>query len=94
MESEFAIEISNLPIFLLILIRICSNYAILALQKNSRQVIRLFHLCLNRLKAEANVAYICSRHYRAPELIFGATHYDCAIDVWSVGNLNIRIKTP
>lgn len=35
--------------------------------------------------SEANVAYICSRHYRAPELIFGATHYDCAIDVWSVG---------
>ncbi len=43
---------------------------------------------LNLLKAEANVAYICSRHYRAPELIFGATHYDCAIDVWSVGNYN------
>jgi len=34
---------------------------------------------------EGNVSYICSRHYRAPELIFGATHYDCAIDVWSVG---------
>jgi len=34
---------------------------------------------------EPNVSYICSRHYRAPELIFGATHYDCAIDVWSVG---------
>jgi len=31
------------------------------------------------------VSYICSRHYRAPELIFGATHYDTAIDVWSVG---------
>jgi len=35
--------------------------------------------------SEPNIAYICSRHYRAPELIFGATHYDCAIDVWSVG---------
>ena len=24
---------------------------------------------------EANVSYICSRYYRAPELIFGATNY-------------------
>lgn len=34
---------------------------------------------------EQSVAYICSRYYRAPELIFGATVYTCAIDVWSVG---------
>jgi glycogen synthase kinase 3 beta len=34
---------------------------------------------------EVNVSYICSRYYRAPELIFGATSYDQAIDVWSVG---------
>lgn len=34
---------------------------------------------------EANVSYICSRYYRAPELIFGATFYDVAIDVWSSG---------
>jgi glycogen synthase kinase 3 beta len=32
-----------------------------------------------------NVAYICSRYYRAPELIFGATRYSVAIDVWSAG---------
>lgn len=25
---------------------------------------------------ENNVSYICSRYYRAPELIFGNTHYD------------------
>lgn len=25
------------------------------------------------------------RYYRAPELIFGATDYTAAIDVWSVG---------
>jgi glycogen synthase kinase 3 beta len=28
---------------------------------------------------EPNVAYICSRYYRAPELIFGATDYTQAI---------------
>lgn len=34
---------------------------------------------------EPNVSYICSRYYRAPELIFGATNYTCNIDVWSAG---------
>ena len=37
------------------------------------------------IKGEVNVSYICSRYYRAPELIFGATEYNNAIDVWSVG---------
>ncbi|MCQ2815676.1 MAG: serine/threonine-protein kinase [archaeon] len=32
-----------------------------------------------------NIAYICSRYYRAPELIFGATEYTCQIDIWSIG---------
>lgn len=36
-------------------------------------------------KDKPNISYICSRYYRAPELIFGATQYDCAIDMWSVG---------
>ncbi len=31
------------------------------------------------IKGEPNVSYICSRYYRAPELIFGATHYTTAI---------------
>ncbi|TYH99910.1 hypothetical protein ES332_A11G097600v1 [Gossypium tomentosum] len=34
---------------------------------------------------EPNISYICSRYYRAPELIFGATVYSTAIDMWSVG---------
>lgn len=34
---------------------------------------------------EPNISYICSRYYRAPELIFGAAKYTTAIDVWSAG---------
>ena len=34
---------------------------------------------------EPNVAYVCARYYRAPELIFGSKHYSGAIDVWSAG---------
>ena len=34
---------------------------------------------------EPNVSYICSRYYRAPELIFGNSNYTTTIDVWSVG---------
>lgn len=37
------------------------------------------------VKGEPNISYICSRYYRAPELIFGAVDYTVAIDVWSVG---------
>lgn len=37
------------------------------------------------LTKEPNLPYICSRCYRAPELIFGASHYTTMIDIWSVG---------
>lgn len=36
-----------------------------------------------QLSSEQNVSYICSRYYRAPELIFGATDYTVMVDVWS-----------
>ncbi|KAJ2340552.1 glycogen synthase kinase 3, partial [Coemansia erecta] len=37
------------------------------------------------IAGEPNVSYICSRYYRAPELIFGATNYTGRIDIWSAG---------
>ena len=37
------------------------------------------------VKGQKSLAYICSRYYRAPELIFGSTQYDSQIDVWSMG---------
>ncbi|XP_063978214.1 glycogen synthase kinase-3 beta-like isoform X4 [Diachasmimorpha longicaudata] len=37
------------------------------------------------IRGEPNVSYICSRYYRAPELIFGAIDYTTKIDVWSAG---------
>ncbi|EDV42047.1 uncharacterized protein Dana_GF17782 [Drosophila ananassae] len=37
------------------------------------------------ITGEPNVSYICSRYYRAPELIFGATDYTTKIDLWSAG---------
>lgn len=48
---------------------------------------RIFLYCIviEQVKGEPNISYICSRYYRAPELIFGATEYTTAIDVWSVG---------
>jgi len=36
---------------------------------------------------ERNVSYICSRYYRAPELIFDAQLYTTSIDMWSAGTV-------
>lgn len=42
-------------------------------------------ILLYQVKGEANISYICSRYYRAPELIFGAIEYTTSIDIWSAG---------
>ena len=36
-------------------------------------------------KNEKNISYICSRYYRPPELVLGATIYTPQLDVWSMG---------
>lgn len=48
------------------------------------------------VRGEPNIAYICSRYYRAPELIFGSTDYTVAVDVWSQGCVlaELLIGTP
>jgi len=43
------------------------------------------------VKGQPNVSYICSRYYRAPELMLGATEYGVGVDVWSVGTILMEL---
>lgn len=36
-------------------------------------------------EGETSTSYICSRYYRAPELIYGQKDYQTEIDLWSAG---------
>jgi serine/threonine protein kinase len=56
-----------------------------------RVVICDFGSAKKLVKTEANIAYICSRCYRAPELIFGATDYSPQIDMWSIGCVIVQM---
>lgn len=51
---------------------------------------KINRLCLTNnsdmdLKAEPSTPYVCSRWYRAPELLFGRTFYNASVDNWSFG---------
>lgn len=44
-------------------------------------------------KDDKSISYICSRYYRAPELMFGAREYGTAIDLWSAGCVIAELLT-
>jgi glycogen synthase kinase 3 beta len=44
-------------------------------------------------KGEKNISYICSRYYRPPELVLGATEYTTQVDVWSMGCVIAELVT-
>jgi serine/threonine protein kinase len=43
--------------------------------------------------SETNICYMCSRYYRAPELLFGQCDYFTEIDIWSVGCILAEMVT-
>eukprot|EP01084_Bolivina_argentea_P287241 492844_1 len=45
---------------------------------------------------EPSVSYICSRFYRAPELIFESSEYKTSVDLWSLGCViaELFLQTP
>jgi len=42
---------------------------------------------------QKNIAYICSRYYRAPELLLGAIYYSSQVDIWSMGCVLVDMMT-
>lgn len=44
-------------------------------------------------RSDRNWSYICSRFYRAPELLLGAEHYDSSVDLWSCGCILAEMLT-
>ena len=58
---------------------------ILVDQKTNKIKLCDFGSAKKLIQGQKSLAYICSRYYRAPELIFGSTYYDSQIDVWSMG---------
>ncbi|XP_023372068.1 glycogen synthase kinase-3 beta [Otolemur garnettii] len=70
-----------------IYVKVCKNVTISHFRKYLLiSAFYFFFISAKQLvRGEPNVSYICSRYYRAPELIFGATDYTSSIDVWSAG---------
>eukprot|EP01147_Barroeca_monosierra_P010152 gene10152-2315_t len=54
------------------------------MQRNLLQICD-FGSAKHLIPGQFSVSYICSRYYRAPELIFGSRSYSTSIDMWSVG---------
>lgn len=66
---------------------------VLVNDQNWKLIICDFGSAKRLVKGEPNLAYICSRCYRAPELIFGSTNYTTQIDMWSVGCILVEMLT-
>ena len=52
--------------------------------------------CAKRLDNESSGnynAYMCSRFYRAPELLLGLQNYDYKVDIWSAGCVVVEMLT-
>ena len=44
-----------------------------------------FGSAVREIPGQSYVSYIATRSYRAPELLFGSTHYTQSVDVWAAG---------
>ena len=64
---------------------------ILIRQSDLKVVICDFGSAKILVPGEENISYICSRCYRAPELIFENTQYTTQIDVWSTGCVLVQM---
>jgi serine/threonine protein kinase len=55
---------------------------------NSKGELKIIDFGLAKYYGSPNKAYstgVVTRHYRSPELLFGAKYYGPAIDMWSLG---------
>lgn len=80
LEFSFGSRITANLIFAKIHLSDCRTSSIwkkshLLLQRFKIHNLLLYFSAKVLVKGEPNVSYICSRYYRAPELIFGATDY-------------------
>ena len=57
---------------------------ILLNEENKKLVFCDFGSAKKLIKNEENIAYVCSRYYRAPELIFNYQFYNDKVDIWGV----------
>ena len=58
---------------------------ILLNDENKKLVFCDFGSAKKLIKNEPNISYVCSRYYRAPELIFNSQFYNDKVDIWGVG---------
>lgn len=63
-------------------------------EKTRRLLLKLCDLGASKILDDRNAqssCYVCTRWYRAPELLMGSTTYSSAVDLWSLGCLIAEI---